>query len=185
MAVYWRNQEHKENFMELNRIFKSERYPEYQVVLYLSSLPMIYHKVRKHVTWDKPASWAFKYIEWNEQYKKGWSEAEHDRWLDDKPFDLTSSMKGLMKLMLHLYNNSNEVNLSSVMSSLDDHNQRVLVSMIEISMGFYKNGLLNDSQEPVCQECSSNIDVIDFYVKEKKYVMCADCRHDLVYNHRK
>lgn len=184
MSVYWRDPEHKQNFQELNRIFKSDKEPERQTVLYLASLPLFYNKIKNHITWDKPVAWAFKYLDWSNEYQEGWSEEEHDKWIEKKPFDLTGSMKGLMLLMLHLWNERNAVNLLDIISRLDEYNQKVVLSMIEIRMGYYRESLLLENSKPICENCSSDIDVLSFKNQDKKYKLCSDCRTEFFYSIR-
>src|SRR5699024_11105234 len=107
--------------------------PEYQVACYITSVSMIFNKVKSNIIKSEyPLDWFNNWIEKHEKRN------DNDEELDlsfEVDYDLSSSMKQLGGLARNLFNGYKDFNLMDCIGVLDDKHLPVVKSAIDIRLG--------------------------------------------------
>lgn len=131
--IYFISEQHERNFKETLIKWPTAKIDaEYRSTCYILSVPMIYEKVAFNIpTFENPVDWIWR---WETAYN---NDLRKDLDITQKlsvDYDLTSSMVGLGKLALNLWNGYRYFNLLDSISSIDAENYNVLKCAIDIRM---------------------------------------------------
>lgn len=148
--MYFVDEQHELNYQTILMLWPhAMRDVEYKAPVYILSIPMIFEKVEDYMDdFETPVDWIWRYLKWDEQYKKEWERYEgahedalhpdHDAWIDRKPYDLTYSAKQLGRLALNLWTSYDDFNLMKCLGSLDDKNLYAARCAIDIRVGIVR-----------------------------------------------
>lgn len=132
-GIYFINEQHERNFKEtLIKWSMAKSDAEYRSACYILSVPMIYEKVESLIpAFEKPVDWIWQ---WETAYSSELRESLEITEMLNVGYDLTSSMIGLGKLALNLWNSYPHFNFLNCISSLDAENYNVMICAIDIRM---------------------------------------------------
>ncbi|MBQ0139387.1 MAG: DUF2538 family protein [Kurthia sp.] len=128
-SYYFRNTEHALNFMQTLLMWPEVRSDcQYRAASYILSVPMIYAKVCKYTS-EKPTDWI---MQWETAYNEDFRKENGINEKYEVPFTLSSSMVQLGRLALNLFDGYEHFNLMDCLSSVDEHNYKVVKCAMDI-----------------------------------------------------
>jgi hypothetical protein len=113
-AVYFINEAHKDNFLDLlNKFPVAQKDKQYRQACYIVAVPEIYRKAKDFIN-ESPVDWSFDY-------------------LDDKlNIDFSNAYQELIKCAVHLWNGHPGFSLYDGLATWDSENFQVFWTAIEI-----------------------------------------------------
>lgn len=131
--IYFVDEQHERNFKEtLMKWSIARSNTEYKSACYILSVPMIFEKVEHLIpTYEMPVDWIWR---WETAYNNELRESLEITQKLSVDYDLTSSMVGMGRLALNLWNGYRYFNLLDCISNLDTENYSVVKCVIDIRM---------------------------------------------------
>ena len=135
--MYFVDDQHELNFKQL--LFRwqiARNNPEYKVACYITSVPIIFEKIKDYIgTSDTPVEWIWDW-EWAHTLSKLPEYAEDEEPEESEiPYDLTSSMVQLGKLALNLWNGYEHFNLMRCIEVLDEEHYKIVKCAMDMRIG--------------------------------------------------